>query len=306
MRKYLIIIPLIFLIVLSGCVNKGGEETQIGQGVVISEFMPSTDVALGGGKTVILRMEVENKGSYPAKNVMACIFGPLDKSDSAVHQGMWQLKGDQCEKLSKELPPFDEDTGQGGMGRFRWEIVSPYISYPEMRTDTFKGRVYYEYQSTATVTIPVYSESEYMAARQKGEKLKEGVKIIKSVGPVDLDIYVPEPVIAEDRYFSIKITVRNTGGGIVFDPEKAFSGSKPNIEDKIGIIRLSYTVPSDLDIKCDNQVEMFTGTERSITCDVNIKNPEDIIGVREFPITIKARYGYYIEKSADVSVEKTR
>ncbi len=306
MRKLIPILFLTFLVVVSGCVNTGGEEKVVLKGVEITDFSPSTDIALGGGKTVILRMEVENKGSYPAKNVMACIFGSLEGKESVTKQGMWYLKSDQCQKLGKDLSPFDPETGQGGGGRFRWELISPYISYPDVRKDEFKGRIYYEYQSTATVTVPIYSEEEYLAKRQRGEDVKKDLKIVKSVGPVDIDVFVPQPVIAEDKYFSMKITITNAGNGVVFDPKDSLSGKTPNIQNKIGNIRLKYTVPDGLKINCEDYVELYTTNSRSITCDVEIKDPKSVIGVKEFPITIKAEYGYYAEKTTTISVEKTR
>ncbi len=296
------------LLFFSGCIRTSPETPTVTRdGIVITSFYPSLD-EVSAGKNLRLTMEIENRGSNATPNVIACVIGPYERSEEAVTQGMWYLKSESCYGATKTLSPFDPESQSGGSARFIWELQAPNLQYPQERTDRFKGRVYYEYSSETTVKVPVYTMSEYLAVKQKGEDF-ESVEVTKTLAPVDISVSVKEPIIAEDGYFIIKITVTNKGGGVVFDSEGSFgnaTASPPDLEDKIGVIRMQYTVPSGLTIDCDNTIEIFKGNSRTVSCEVEIQNPENIKTMKIFPITIKAKYGYYVERETSVKVLGTR
>ena len=307
-EKVLLAIPLIALL-LSGCIQSTGEEKPAafsGGGIVITEFSSSRDEVSGQDKTVRLYLSIENRGTteVESKNLLMCLIGPLGKSTK---EQMWVLsEGDQCVHPSRSLRPYDPSTDSpGGSARASWKLKSPYIPYGMERNDEFTARVYYLYTSSTSAKITVYSESEVEAMKKKGVEPKSIEEVSKTYGPVDIDILVPSVIRAEDGSFTLKLTVRNVGGGVVFNPDGFSWDSKtpPSIDlEKLNALKIEFVTPSDLEVDCESEIELGKGETRTISCDVEIKEPEKITTKKTFPITVKATYGYYIDGKLSIKV----
>ena len=303
-------LALLLLVPFSGCIQPTSEQPTVTQaGIVITDFSASRDVVEGKNKPVRIYMEIENQGGYPVEEGKAimCLIGSFGE----VSTGMWQLESDQCQKTTRRLEAYDPVNNiPGGTTRATWSLKSPFIYYPDQRTDGFTGRVYYNYKTRTTAKIVVYSEAEIEAAKQRGETLSSIQEQIKSMSPVQIQVSVPNIIRVEDEIFSLEITVSNIGGGVVFNSTKidwdAEITTPPELTiDDLNYIKLSLTVPSGLEKEfCEDIIELKKGETRTITCDFRIT--ETITTKKSYPIIIEAEYGYYVDKELSITVRGKR
>ncbi|NOZ81888.1 MAG: hypothetical protein GXO63_01940 [Candidatus Micrarchaeota archaeon] len=300
MKRFL---PILIVVLVSGCVQS--ESKIVASGITVTDFSSSIDEVEGMGRTVRISMEIENTGGYSTSNVLACLMG--SSFPGRAEDQMWETESDICQPVDKELYAADPETrSPGGFARFSWKLKSPWLPYPQVRTDEFTGRVFYRYKSQTSAKIWVYSDDEIRAAKQRGESLSKPLEIVKSVGPVDIDLSVKQPVSAENGYFTVTITVSNVGGGVVFDDSNFDYGSSdiPKIGE-LNVVHLTYTYPAgELEADaCDDVVELRMGETRRFSCGFTIKNPEKIRTKTSFPITVSATYGYYMDTTLSVTVK---
>ncbi len=304
-------IPIFFIIsllFLSGCIQTTQKTTVTGKGIVITDFSSSRDAVEGKDKTVRIYMEVENQGSYATDSVLMCLLGSFGKTS----ESMWKRSEDtpQCQKSGRKLEAYDPVNNlPGGTARSAWTLYSPWLPYPQQTTEEFTGRVYYQYKTRTTVKVTVFTEGEIEAAKQRGEPLSSISEQVKSISPVDISLSTQSLIRAEDGYFTLKITVSNTGGGIVFDNSKVdfASDTPPSLDtDSLNIAKLNINYPtSALKIEaCESEIELKKGETRTVSCDFTIL--EDIKTKKTYPITVEAEYGYYVESTLTITARGKR
>ncbi len=291
------------VVLLSGCVNYGEQKTPTGKGIVITDFSSSREEVEGKDKTVRIYMDVENQGGYSTDKVLMCLIGSFGETSD----GMWKLEEEQCKKSSKTLEAADPiNSLPGGTARATWTLKSPWIPYPQERKDTLTGRVYYLYKTRTTGKVIVYSETEIETAKQKGESLSSVGEQVSTIAPVQISLSTARLIRAEDGYFTLKITVSNVGGGVVFNHENFdwSSTTPPKISvENLNLLKLSVDYPENsLELEaCENQIELKKGETRTISCDFKIKNPESITTKIAFPITVETEYGYYVDSELSIT-----
>lgn len=304
MKQYLLFITLISVILVSGCIQT--TTTALGNGLVITDVYSSIEDVEGKDRSVRLSLEIENQGGASTDKVLACLMG--SNFPGSTSEQMWGNESSICQKATRKLSAADMINNMpGGAARFSWTLKSPWISYPQERTDEFTTRVFYEYKTQTSADVWVYSESEIRSAKQKGESIPETLEIRKTIGPVDISLNTIQPVRADDAYFTLRITVSNIGGSTVFN-QTGFDWDESNIpsltEEKLNQVALSFSYPSGLTPEaCDDIVELKKGDTRTISCDFTINNPGSITTKTSYPIIVTATYGYFIDNTIFINVK---
>jgi len=307
------ILPLVAIVAISGCVQEQAT-TPTGNGMVITDFSSSLDTVSGGNKTVTIYLEAENMGGDTITKATGCLIGSNMGDD--YQNGLWQFSKDVegrpvCQGLETDetLRPADlANSIPGGTLKSRWYLKSPCLAETLSRTDSFTGRVFYEYDTIASTSIWVYTETELAAANQRGESIPSSLVVESTKGPVAISIDAVQPVRAEDGTVTLKITISNVGNGVVFDKEASIGGdgtSVPSLsESDLNTFTAAFTVSGDIaeDVDCEielTEIELRKGASVTKTCDIEI-DEDKISAKNSFPITIEATYGYYIDSELSV------
>lgn len=308
MNKTLLFL-LLSILAVSGCVAIGPTTKATGAyGVTITDFYSSSAEVEGKNKTVRISMEIENKGGNNISSALGCLLG--SDLGGETKNMMWSNESNICQPLTKKLSAADTEKNlAGGAAKFSWTLKSPWLPHPMTRKDMFTGRIYYPYKSRTIANVWIYSEAELEAARQRKESVPTSLYTTKTVGPVDISLNTPQPI----TYYSagdtltLKITLSNIGGGVVFDPA-GFSWSalsSPSLTDKTNKIAINYNHPSDLEpVACDNSAELKKGDTVTVSCD--FKMNKAITTKQGYPITVSADYGYYVDSSLSITVKGKR
>lgn len=312
-----VIMAILSVMFVAGCVGQadGGPTPAEGQGLVVTEFSSAREEVQGAGRPVTLRLQAENKGGTPIENIKACLVG---QSWGLEGSTAWSLSEDtkECQKLpetkSELKAPNTEADIPGGIQRWSWSLSSPWVPETIKRDDIFIGRVFYDSSSKAITTIAVYPETDLRAAQDRGDDIPDTLVVSQTNGPLEIDIDTTQPTLAEDGFFTIAITVKNVGGGTVFNETSALAGDGiPSIGyDNLNIFSIDIDLPTELETDNPNlvdscglrEIELLRGEQDTIYCDINfIANT-----ITSYPITIDAQYQYYVDSELTVTVKGKR
>ena len=305
MNKALLVFSTLAILAISGCVQES--VTPTGNGMAFTDFSASLDSVQGGNKTAAIYMEVENRGGTAIKHAMGCLIG--SNFNGSYGQGLWEIStGKLCQNNTKNLTQFDPVNNiPGGALKPRWYLKSPCLAETLTRTDTFTGRVFYDYDTTASTSAWVYTATELTAAKQRGESIPSSLVVDSTTGPVAISLEAVQPVRAEDGSFTLKITISNVGEGVVFDssviPDWKATDTMPNIaEEKINTFSAVITLPSGVtSTECSSEltnIELRKGQSVTKSCDITIPA---VTAKKSYPITVKASYGYYIDDTLSIT-----
>jgi hypothetical protein len=291
--KMALVLPLLAVLLLSGCVGQGG--TKVGEGVLIDDFsvdFPSVD----SGEKVTLYLKVSNTGATEAKNVKADIAG-IDVRE-------WS--GKTTESLGDLLPVDPQFNTPGETQTRQFELRAPRLA-KGLQLD-YNPIVYvsYDYEATAVKALTLVDIDELRRMMQQGRG--PSVKTISSTGgPLSVEIQTGEFVKTGSgseayNHFPLYITLTNTkweSGGTVI-PKTGIRGEDYPVD-------VTIELPSKLsasDCKTRDTVDLWKGKSADITCDMSVTSPpqkrEDAL------ITVKMKYRYQIEASTSITVTGTR
>jgi hypothetical protein len=211
------VIPLILvtmaIVAVSGCVGESDVVAPTGYGVEITGFSADRSEVFTGQRVRIF-MEAENLGQSLVERGVMTLIGNVRGTN-----GNYWTTSDPLEATIGELKPADPIREvPAEKKRVDWTLSTPTLSPGQTRTDTFEGRVYYDFNTTAQGTLWLYSPTEAEAVRNAGGVLDKS-SITSSTGPIAIEVDVaPDPPELEgsDTDFSLYITLRNVGGGTVF------------------------------------------------------------------------------------------
>ncbi len=299
-KNILLMFAVLGVLLVGGCIQQAAPT--LGTGMAITDFSSSSESVEGKNKNVRFSLEAENQGGSSTANVIACLIG--SNFPGLTSEQMWENVSAVCQRAPRTLSAASDVAG--GSARFTWTLRSPWISFPTERTDEFTGRVYYSYRTQSSANVWVYSEAEQKAAEQRGEAVPTALEVIKTAAPIDISLSTKQPVKSEDGYFTLRITVSNVGGGLVFnstDLSRSFA-TPPDLTDIQNIVSLSFSYPSaEITMEaCESEVELKKGETRTISCDFTLKNPSAITTKKSYAITISASYGYYIDSTVPITV----
>ncbi len=325
-KSLLLVLPLMATVLVAGCVDlgdwgggdivTGGE----GDGITVVSFSADQD-SVQEGKSVRINLDLENHGNYEVGSGYGIVY--LTGSNlvkDATSDSNWNLtSGNIIQNFSKTLKPADPARDiPPTRATLRWTISAPKdLSRGQEKTDSFIARTYYNYRTSGTGTIWVYSEAEEIAARDRDEELPKS-SLTTTQGPLGLSMSVaPDPVVisSDEEIFTLYITLNNNGGGTIFNNTNRenidytkgtdLNSQDLNIEEtflNVPIIGIDGIEDLIVDSSCylsrDN-LELIGGSTVTLACDVRVTDSD--VGVKKgFPITITADYGYYKDNTLEI------
>lgn len=288
MTKYALILTLAALVLVSGCVNTATTTTS-GTGMEITGFSPSADTTVSD-RTTSISMVVENQGESIVENGrwFALLIAPSD----------WDIsKADAVQEYKKDLKPADPATGApAGTYTFRWSPKAPILPKGQTRTDKLIGRLYYQYETITSGPVYVYPY---------GEQTVEKSTFTTSKGPIIITATVaPDPPVIENdgESFGVTLVFENVGDGVAFLPDSIFPTNYDIAADEFNFISVDAILPSGMtfeDSSCLNNIELVN-KKATAYCDVKVnKKPS---AKTAYTMKFTASYGYYTEKTAEVTV----
>jgi len=315
-----IVLATLAMIFIAGCI--GGGPIQIpwitsptvfaGGGLVIDEFsIDNTEVY--NNRSAKVTMIVSNKGgaTVPDGEALAVLQGSALRDDFSADGGLyWTNRGATTsvyEDMGKDMDPYDPVRDVPADEKtINWYLTSPTDIDPgTTRTDVFIGRLYYDYTTTLTGNVWVYNEVESDAAKAAGRSLNQN-SFTSTSGPVALYVTVrPSNVIVDgDQTFTLQVKATSVGGGTVYlQGAVAYDGSDLEIDAETQLNMVDVTV-TDVpgwsgEEDCTDALELTRG-EASVSCDVTITDIPPTF--RSDQIKITADYGYWVERTASVTV----
>jgi len=311
-----ILLTTLAVILVAGCTGAGIEfpfqqitTTAIGgAGMVISDFSVDPTAAYGNSNARIM-MTVSNKGGAPVADTTSLVY----LTGSALSLGdttgvFWHNSAEAIYKhFGKTMNP--EDTVRGTPAdekTLTWSLTAPNVSKGQTRSDIFIGRVYYDYQTSVTGTVWVYSQSESDAARAAGRTLNKATLSATS-GPVALTVKTsPDPIVLAtgENTFTMTIRVSNVGGGALYKVGAVtYTAGSEDITlttDELNKVDIAVSAPGITVSGCTGEQELVAGRDITLSCDATITSPPTTF--QGYPITVTATYGYNSERTATVTV----
>ena len=283
--------------------NGGALPGVTGLGLEMTSFTaePST---VFSGSTVRLIMETENKGGTTVEDSEALIYLTGSNFDD------WSDTSPLYDHFDKDMKAQDVVRGvPADTKRFSWSLTAPTLPSGQTRTDTFIGRIYHEYETSALGSIWVYSETEAEAARAAGRQMYSP-SFTYTKGPVGVYVSVsPDPVVlySEGDSFTINIKISNLAAGTIYSPGAVtYASGSENIAleaDEINRVDVDITADSELSGYTDcegTDEELIAGRDLTLVCDLTPPLPGTF---KSYSFDVKVSYGYYTERTATVTVQ---
>jgi hypothetical protein len=193
--------------------------------------------------------------------------------------------------------------------RFSWSLTAPSLTAGQTRQDTFIGRIYHKYSTSANGNIWVYTETEADAARTAGRALYNP-SFTYTKGPVGLSVSVsPEPVVlyGNELTFTLYIKLSNLASGTIYHPDAAgvnYENSVSLTSNDLNFVEVEIPTisgVSTIGTDCTGKKELVAGRETTLVCDVTLSSQPQTF--QSYPFNVNVRYGYYTERTATVTVQ---
>lgn len=290
------------IILVAGCVGQTTTPTpSSGTGLAITEFdLQPTDVRSATTMNVYMTLENQGQNSVAKGDWMGYLIYPTGGTAG------WTLNSPGTPYQTKSLELASASGSRpAGTTRLTWQLTAPTLDRGQAVPYTFTGRAYYTYNTEGKVTIPVYPFGESVTDQTVATFDKGPVEITAEVSPN------PPIVEADGESFTLKLTLKNVGEGTVFLPDAVIypDNNNPvaiNIDDnKRDRVNLHITLPQGPDLSttgaaCDTSDVLFFDKTAQVFCDITVaKKPST---KQPFVISVSADYGYFVEKSATVTV----
>ena len=301
--KSLFLLSIVSILLVAGCTNvdlglNNGNSLSSGQGLEMTSFTVEPSTVYSGTK-VRLNMEVQNMGgtSVNYTNDLVYLTGTnFDKWQGTAYNsfGTTEMK---TQDVVRDVP--------ANVKKFSWSLTAPAVNAGQLETDTFIARVYTEYQTNANANVWVYSEGEADAARTAGRSLYTPTFTYTN-GPVGLSVSVsPNPAViySGDNSFTMNIKISNQAQGTIYYPGSVNYANSVTIDStKLNMVKLS-TVASDTGVtvgtECNGDQELIEGKDTTVVCTITVPATT----FKSYGFSITAKYGYFTEKTATVTVQ---
>jgi len=284
-----------------------------GSGLVISDFsIDNTQVY--SNHSAKITMTVDNKGgsTVPQAKALTVLQGSAIK-DTLADNLYWSGRSTTTsvyQNMGKDMKPYDPVKDVPADEKtLDWYLTSPTgITAGTTRNDVFIGRLYYDYATTVTGNVWVYSQAESDAAKASGRSLNQN-SFTSTSGPIAVYVTVkPSNVVVStgDNTFTVQIKVSNVGGGTVY-----LQGAVDYVAHTLAIdantqlnrVVIAVTSPagwSGFDA-CNSPAEgtELVKGEATLSCDVTTIVPSTF---QSDQLSVVANYGYWVERTASVTV----
>jgi len=282
-----------------------------GAGMVITDFSVDPTSVYSNSNARIM-MTVSNKGgaAVPDTNSLVYLTGSAISLSDTTGTYWHDTTGTESiyKHFGKTMNPEDPVRGTPADEKtISWSLTAPNVTKGTTRNDIFIGRVYYDYQTTVTGTVWVYSQSESDASRAAGRTLNKA-SLSSTSGPVALTAKTsPDPIVLAtgENSFTITIKVSNVGSGALYRTGAVtYTAGSEDITlttDELNKISIAINAPGmTVGSGCTGEQELVAGKDITLSCDVTIASPPTTF--QGYPITITATYGYNVERTATVMV----
>jgi len=327
----LVIFPILFVILVSGCAIPIGPSQPRAGGLVVESFEPDLQVSeISSGEPISFQLKFRNMGSLRAENVFAEIFG-LDESwccetVGIPGEGPWRNKEklpneDKCRYTGEGFSLLPPDPQAGTLGETfmcTWSYRAPSLpknlpSVPYIPT----ARLFYTYKTILSKSITFGSHQDLRAIQDIGGALPASTTSSTS-SPISITMQTKSPirfwtigVETGEAIFPIEIDIENIGGGIACANEGGVSkscklltgGEEP--KNKI-ILKISPGPGLQLQDECRDFeqgkiITLWKGQSNSIACEVRATGLESK-GPIQKSISIEAEYEYFIDTETSIRV----
>ncbi len=295
------------IVAASGCTTS----LETGNGVAIQDFSPTLS-EVNPGEPLELNLKVKNIGSVKAQNVFAEVLG-LDE-DWAASSGQPAAGGEKLPQQEwcrytddsghTELMPPDMVFGtEGETASCTWLYRTP-GDYPSGFDPEYKvtARVYYDYRTDLVKSIVLVPTREMIEYNRQGRSLPADT-VSATRSPVTVTAITDTPIRfwENEAEFPLRITVSNTGGGMVClrgECKKAQHGTDSWNKLTLKVHGNGFTIPDNCQ---ERVVSVWPGRDNSITCDLRVSTA-DIMGRQEKTLGITAEYSYFTDAVSSVTV----
>jgi hypothetical protein len=308
--KSKILISILAVALVCGCVIPGLEGVTpsigAGNGLEITSFSVEPATAFSKS-TVRLLMETENRGGTNVANAKSLVY--LTGSNFADWKCDAATTSYKYYHFGKDMKSEDIVRGiPADTKRFSWSCTAPEITPGQTRQDTFIGRIYHEYSTSANGNVWVYNETEAEAARTAGRTIYTP-SFTYTRGPVGLQVSVsPDPLIlyGNERNFTLYVKLNNLGTGTIYYPGSVTYTSPENVAltpEQLNNVSVSVGGSSKLvgGEDCKGPQELVAGRETTLVCDVMVN--EMVQTFTSYALNVTVNYGYYTERTATVTVQ---
>lgn len=319
--KFKILISILAIVLVAGCTIPGielptGTSFMGGSGLEITEFTAEPNPVYSGSR-VRVTMSIQNSGGSTVNTSKGLVYltgSNVQLGCTGTSCNLYWIANDgkdETQPLTREMKPADVVKGTSAdLATFTWSVTAPSVTAGQTRTDTFYGRTYCDYSTGVNGNIWVYTEGEADAAKASGRAINKA-SFTSTSGPVGLGVTVsPDPVIlytGGDKTFSLYIKIKNLATGTIYRYNKLNYASNNVTIDSADYnqvyIDLSYdTTALKNTTSCIGDQELPANKETTLVCEFNITDPSSIT-LKSYPISITAKYGYYTERVATVTVQ---
>lgn len=272
------------------------------------------------GNTVGVRFDVENIGGSAAHHTCAQVFGqpwavrPEYSSDATAWFGLGTNGDDGCED-GGSMAPKNKD----GLSRVDSEFDISDVRNPNTAVETqdLFVRVWSKYTTNATARLEALSSNEAKVRQSQGGITKKPIVSTSTDGPVHITIIADEPqTITTDKKISLRINLKNVGGGLVFNPGKATGkagydevtstdyGRVVIDEVVVGAGSTEWTPGEGCGV--GSPLKVPDGTDGlTKTCTFTI-NEASVPPINDLSIFVSVSYGYRMQYSTTVDIKQNQ
>ena len=221
-RRIALIFALLAVIITAGCVSKTVGDVHVGYpGAIITDFGSITP-SVTAGTPISLFLTMQNFGYADATDANVIIFncGSVNKGRSSnTKDGNYKCNEGLFEN-NFDLQKPDQNLGIAGDSKeVDVTVFTDASSFPQGSTlQTFTARLTYDYSTTAARDVFFTTFQNW---KEKGGAVAvPPLNSFSTPAPLSLSINAPQPPIVipigtQEAEFTVGLSIRNTGGGIV-------------------------------------------------------------------------------------------
>jgi len=286
MKNYFLLLPIIFIITISGCTSF----VETGNGIVIKNFEPEFNPAFST-EDVNFLVRIKNTGSFRTTNGELQLIGLEEWGPSSPNEP-------NClEGFSMQAP--DAFYGvDGETKQCTFTLRAPDVPTTLTRTYDPYLRVHYDYHSSTVKSVTIFSRDELVRYQNQNKPLPTD-HISSTRGPININLDTQAPIVALQTQviFPLTIEVRNDGGGVVCIQRNCKDSTQQNK------LLLNLFLGRDMASECDNlELSIPRGQSNTIVCKITVSNIPTF-GFIKKTIEVNADYSYFVEKQASITIQ---
>ena len=300
MKFLILLLPILAVVVVSGCTGGGGVGT--GNGIVVEEFEPTLSEVWSNQETGLI-LKIENRGEAKAEDIHAQLFG--------INPDEWDA--DEEMDLDDVLGVDSVNNVPGGTRQVQWTgMRAPELTAGQTFTYIPKVRVSYDYATSAIKPITIVDMDEMIRLIQEGESIPTSATTY-TAGPLSVSITTGQYAIGDfqsDYTFNLHIRVTDvwwgSNGRVVYDDYGGYGDS-----DDLYPFEMMITLPEELDFEsytsgCSSSwedVSLSTDGTTEITCELEVSEAPEIM--TQGLIRVDLRYRFAIDAYTTIEVTGT-